>query len=309
MSCIKFKTQAQKTRAVYDRIYMATLSFALRTGSGSNGHAKKNGCGGKYTWGSWEDAYENYESDLWEDELLHIQDDDAEPARERGTRQVVKCTEANKARRVVGQRKARKVSCARPRYSYIRGAPGKNTRRGTAKAKSSNSKASTPTMVSIPQTSFGAGFEPAVHLGTYEEMVTPSFFEQVQALVAKLSGPDSATSHDMHELRAKQLMPKAMASTPTMVSIPQTSFGAGFEPAVHLGTYEEMVTPSFFEQVQALVAKLSGPDSATSHDMHELRAKQLMPKAQAKKRFSHHPRSMTRNGLSVRQPMPATRCH
>lgn len=65
-------------------------------------------------------------------------------------------------------------------------------------------------MVSIPQPSFGAGFEPAVHLGTYEEMVTPSFFEQVQALVAKLSGPDSATSHDMHELRAKQLMPKAM---------------------------------------------------------------------------------------------------
>mmetsp|Transcript_1065 Transcript_1065/g.2203 ORF Transcript_1065/g.2203 Transcript_1065/m.2203 type:complete len:210 (-) Transcript_1065:828-1457(-) len=204
------KLQSQMKREFNKQVQAGHARLERHSGSGSNGHAKKNGCGGKYTWGSWEDAYENYESDLWEDELLHIQDDDAEPARERGTRQVVKCTEANKARRVVGQRKARKVSCARPRYSYIRGAPGKNTRRGTAKAKSSNSKASTPTMVSIPQTSFGAGFEPAVHLGTYEEMVTPSFFEQVQALVAKLSGPDSATSHDMHELRAKQLMPKAM---------------------------------------------------------------------------------------------------
>eukprot|EP00241_Pyramimonas_parkeae_P010762 CAMPEP_0114265316 /NCGR_PEP_ID=MMETSP0058-20121206/23823_1 /TAXON_ID=36894 /ORGANISM="Pyramimonas parkeae, CCMP726" /LENGTH=229 /DNA_ID=CAMNT_0001382345 /DNA_START=388 /DNA_END=1077 /DNA_ORIENTATION=- len=212
--------------------YFGTIhSFALCTGSGDNGRAKKNGCGGKYTWGSWEDALENYEDDLWEDEIMHMQDDAAEMRAEimqQATRQVVKCTEANKARRVFGQRKAHKV----------------NKRRVMIKARSTNTKARTPVMM--------------------------------------------------------------MSAMPQPSHI---SFGVGFKNALHKSADDEMDTPSFLEEVQTLVCLMGPHFRKMSHDTGELYSKQLMSKVQAKKRFNHHPRAMTRNGSSVCQPVPATRCH
>lgn len=179
------------------------------TGHAFRGDSKKNGAGGKGTWG---DAVEDWEREMgtW------VEGEEQEELIE----SVVEAKPVPKA--VVKPERKRKMS---PLKSEMAFGPIRARRTRTVDKRprpyTRSSKPLVPsTNLTVSQAdqqriSFGAGFEPAVSMGaTYNGEPQPvtirTFQDELQDIVHQLAGSESSLSSDMAQLRMKKMMSKQM---------------------------------------------------------------------------------------------------